>query len=99
MHVLILSIVKHFWLQYTSTGDFTGSLWSPGYTVAQVIYTYSIVYLSYPHDTLTTCSCYLCGTLYIVHCQNYTCKVKKINVIKTYRFKINAWKIFHLIET
>ena len=51
------------WLQYTSTGDFTGSLWSPGYTVAQVIYNYSIVNLikSYPQDTLTTCSCYLCG--------------------------------------
>jgi hypothetical protein len=88
-------------LQYSSTGDFTGSLLSPDYTVAQVIYNYSIVYLSYPHDTLPTCSCYLCGTLYIVYCQNYTCmrQVKKINVIKTYRFIINAWKIFHLIET
>jgi len=75
------------WLQYTSTGDFTGSLWSPDYTVAQVIYNYSIVNLikSYPHDTLTTCSCYLCGTLYTVYCKNYTCmkQVKKINVIKT----------------
>jgi len=75
------------WLQYTSTGDFTGSLWSPDYTVAQVIYNYSIVNLikSYPHDTLTTCSCYLCGTLYTVHCQNYTCmrQVKKNNVMKT----------------
>jgi hypothetical protein len=46
-------------MQYTKTGDFTGSLWSPGYTVAQVIYNYSIVNLikSYPHDTLTTCNC------------------------------------------
>ena len=74
------------WLQYTSTGDFTGSLYLIN-TVAQVIYNYSIVNLikSYPHDTLTTCSCYLCGTLYTVHCQNYTCmkQVKKINVKKT----------------
>jgi hypothetical protein len=42
------------WLEYTSTGDFTGSLWTSDYTVAQVIYNYSIVNLikSYPHDTL-----------------------------------------------
>ena len=50
--------------------------------MAQVIYNYSIVNLikSYPYDTLTACSCYLCGTLYTVHCQNYTCmrQVKKM---------------------
>jgi hypothetical protein len=42
------------WLEYTSTGDFTGNLWTSDYTVAQVIYNYSIVNLikSYPHDTL-----------------------------------------------
>jgi hypothetical protein len=57
---LVVLRYRYYNLQVQVTG-FTGSLWSPDYTVAQVIYNYSIVNLikSYPHDTLTTCSCYL----------------------------------------
>jgi hypothetical protein len=70
-------------MEYFSCIDFKSLplvvYWSPDNTVAQVIYNHSILNLikSYPHDTLTTCSCNLCGTLYTVHSKLYMYETSK----------------------